>query len=164
MDGKLDEKDKQLREKRQIIKLKQDEIDFHLKNKEEDALKLKTSPFKEQVREQFKTQWKDEFVRAEKTIANQAGRIKNLEKEVKSLNQANQDLTARCKEAEKEKPNILKLKKTAQELVERAEFVKTEKNDLENLETSGGPPDLKEHIKGSIEYLICHVLVFMVHQ
>ena len=132
MNDQLDAKDRVIKEKRQIIKLKQDEIEFHLKNKEEDAQKLKTSPFKEQVREQIKNQWKDQYVKAEKTMANQAGRIKNLENEVAKLNNANQSLKTKLKEAEKEKPQVQKLKSSAQELIERSEFIKNEKLDLEN--------------------------------
>ena len=128
MDDLLDSKDRSIKEKRLIIKLKEDEIKDLVKDKEEEAVKIKNSPIKDQVKEQLKAKWKAEASKAEKTINNQAGRIKNLEKELKSQEGTIKILRAQ-KDVEKQ-PQFLKLQKTSQDLIERAEFVQQEKDEL----------------------------------
>lgn len=112
----LDDKDRIIREKRQLIKIKQDEIDDLYRDKQDDAAKVLKSPLKQQM--------KAEAEKAKRQIEQQLGRIKNLEK-------ANKELQAKLDVADKEEqPKLKKLKQTAHDLIERAEFMKNEKDEL----------------------------------
>ena len=117
MNDSMDGKDRKLKELRQIIKLKQTEISGLLKDKELNNIKLKHSPVKEAL--------KAETIKAQKQIVNQANRIKNLEKQVVELER-------HVKVLEKDQPDVLKLKLSVKENLNRAEHYSREREELHN--------------------------------
>ena len=113
----MDEKDKMLKEKRMIIKIKQQEIDEHIRDKKEQNSKVKKSPMKEVM--------KTEIEKASRQISHQTARIKNLEAQ-------NVELSKHVKHLEEDRPDVNKLRKTASECLDRAEYYTVEKEELIN--------------------------------
>ena len=113
----MDDKDRMLKEKRLVIKVKQEEIDELLKDKRSNNLRMKKSPVKEAL--------KVEAEKAGRQLKAQTGRIRNLEKQ-------NDELIKQVKKLEKDQPDVVKLKETVEECLDRAEHHKREREQLEN--------------------------------
>ena len=96
----LDAKDRVIKEMREIIKIKNGEIDDLVKEAKEFNDKLKRSPLKEEL--------KANSLKAEVKIRQQANHIRTLEAQAKKM-------------ATNSKPEVEKLKRQAQELLTRAE-------------------------------------------
>ena len=117
MSDQLDGKDRVIKEKRSLIKLKQEEIDELVKDKHENINKMKKSPLKESL--------KKETVKAQRQITLQQVRLRTLEAQ-------NDELSREVKRLEKERPDLGKLKKTAADCVDRAQHFDRERAELED--------------------------------
>ena len=113
----LDDKDRKLKDLRKVVKLKQSEIADLVKDKELSNIKLHQSPAKEAL--------KVEAEKAQRHILNQNNRIRNLEKQT-------DELTKHVKFLEKEQPDVVKLKKSVKESLDRAEHYTREREGLHN--------------------------------